>query len=104
MTKKQGGASVPTTESYDTLFDGYRDDVGNNAVPLTVRTEIHCFAVQVQADPGNTANIYVGSATSQSFVLEKGDSETIPFRGRVAEIYVRAPGAANQRVNWHAVG
>lgn len=104
MTKKQGGASVPVAESYDTLYDGYRDDVGDNAIPLTAIDYLQCYAVQVQSDPGNADNIYVGSATSQSFVLEPGDSETIPFRGRIAEIYVRAPGSANQRVNWHAVG
>jgi hypothetical protein len=104
MTKRHSKASTPVTESYDVLFDGYRDDIGDNAVPITTRAEVPCFSLQIQSDPRNTSSIYIGSPTSQSFVLEPGDAETIPFRGMVAEIFARAPGATNQRINWHAVG
>ena len=102
MTKRTSGASMPVIESEETLYDGYRDDIGDGAVPITV-LGLECFQVLVQADPSNTVDLRVGTATSQSIVLRPGEAETIPYCGLIRDIFVRAPGAANQRVNWHAM-
>ena len=102
MTKRTGGASAGVIEAAETLYDGYRDDVGDAAVPIT-GLDLSCFAVLVQSEPTNTANIRVGSATSQSMLIRPGETETLPYCGNIADIYVRAPAAANQRVNWHAM-
>lgn len=103
MTKKTGGASQPSIETYESFFDGFIDTVGDVAVPLTDDYSITCYQVLVQSEPSNTANIRVGTATSQSVLLRPGEVETLPFCGRLSEIYVRAPGATNQRVNWHVM-
>ena len=56
----------------------------------------------MQNDPGNSVNIRVGGATSQSVVLQPGDAEIIPHCGRINEIYVIAV-SGTARVNWHAM-
>lgn len=103
MTDKTAGASQSVTESYDTIYDGFREDIGVVALSITEKN-LRCYQVLVQNDPGNTNNMYVGSATSQSVLLTPGQSETLPYRGKVADIYVRFVAGANQRVNWHAMG
>jgi len=104
MTKLTGGASTPTIESLDTFGDGYRDDVGVEAVPVTTPDrDLECYQVLVQNDPSNGNDMYIGTQHSQSVVLQPGQSETIPFRGRVSSIYVRFTAGTNQRVNWHAM-
>ena len=95
MTRQTGGGSAPVIESFDTLHDGYRADVGTSPVPLTTDTSLTCYQVIVQNDPGQQVNMYVGNAASQSVVLTPGQSETIPYSGHVADIYVRfASGSA----------
>lgn len=97
------GASNPVTETYFVFGDGYRDDVGTEAVPLTTTDkDLECYQVLVQSDPSNTVNMYVGNQHSQSVVLQPGQSETIPFRGMVSDIYIRFVSGTN-RVNWHAM-
>lgn len=104
MTKKTGGASAPVTDSYTILHDGNRQDVGTAALPLTADTALPCYQVIVQNDPGNSNNMYVGNSASQSVVLAPGQSETLPYSGKVADIYVRFAAGTNQRVNYHAMG
>lgn len=103
MTKRTGGASQPVTDSYETLLDGYRDDVGTSPLPLTTDLALGCFQVIVQNDPGNQVNMYVGNGASQSVVLTSGQSETIPYQGKVSDIYVRFASGTGNRVNWHAM-
>lgn len=98
------GASQPTAETFFIFGDGYRDDVGASAVPITTDSkDLECYQVLVQNDPSNGNNMYIGNASSQSVVLQPGQSETIPIRGKVSDIYVRFSAGTNQRVNWHAM-
>jgi len=103
MTKHEGGASKAVMECFDLLLDGYRDDVGTGAVPITTDTTLTCYQIIVQNDPGQQVNMYVGNNASQSVVLTPGQSETIPYNGRVSDIYVRFASGIGNRVNWHAM-
>lgn len=103
MTTKTGGASLPVIETYQILHDGYRDDVGTSAVPITTDATLSCYQVIVQNDPSNQVNMYVGNNASQSIVLTPGQTETIPYCGMVNGIYVRFASGSNLRVNWHAM-
>ena len=103
MTKHQGGASLPMTESYDTFLDGYRDDVSTVAVPIIVGDDaLGCYQVLVQNDPSSPVSIRVGTRHSQSVLITPGQSETIPYVGKLSDIYVIAIGGT-ARVNWHAM-
>lgn len=105
-TKRTAGASQPVTDSYNTLFDGFSDDVGQAALPLRTETpRLGCYQLIIQNDPANVNNMLVGTVTSQSIVVTPGQSYTLPYQGYISEIYVRfVAGIANQRVNWHAMG
>ena len=103
MTKHQGGASLPMTESYDTFLDGYRDDVSTVAVPIIAGDDaLECYQVLVQNDPTSVANIRVGTRHSQSVMITPGHSETIPYVGKLSDVYVIALNGT-VRVNWHAM-
>jgi hypothetical protein len=104
VTDVTRGASLPVAESFFVFGDGYRDDVGIAAVPVaTSDIDLECYQVIVQNDPGNANNMYVGNQHNQSVVLQPGQSETIPFRGKVSDVYVRFAAGSSQRVNWHAM-
>lgn len=67
----------------------------------TVPTSQPCFEVLVQADPDNTAAVFVGSLGGCYFQLDAGASLTVPIND-VGKVYVRAASGV-QRVNWLAM-
>lgn len=104
MTVVTKGASTPVVHTFDTFGDGYRDDIGTDATPIAnANNDLECYQVLVQNDPANTVNMYVGNQHSQSMVLTPGQTETIPYKGMVSDIYVRFTAGAANRANWHAM-
>ncbi|SFE43707.1 hypothetical protein SAMN04487969_102511 [Paenibacillus algorifonticola] len=80
-----------------TLLDGAKSQ-GTTAAALASSTAIK--TVLVQSDPGNTVNILVGNATSQSIVLVPGASEKIEVDD-LAKVFVKAA-TGTATVNYHA--
>ncbi len=89
--------NVPT---YDILDCGTLASI-NTTLPLIAEGR-NCLEVIVQADPNNTANVVLGDALVQCYVLEPGATLTIPIR-HINKIFVRFPSDTTQRVNWIAM-
>ena len=87
----------PQTAPSGVLYDGSLTVATAAAVLAPSQT---CSEVLVQADPGNTKDIRVGNATSQSIVLQAGQSESLQVNN-VNLIYVAAV-SGSQKVNYHA--
>ena len=80
------------------LYDGQNANVTTAAAALGASQA--CTEVLIQADPTNSANVLVGSATSQHTVLQAGQSMSIQA-GNVNLIYVAAV-TGTQKVNYLA--
>jgi hypothetical protein len=90
---KKSGANLHLELATET-FDDMRTGTTNGHVPI--------FQVFIQADPGNTANIYVGcQLTGCHFVLTAGNFISLPIND-LNKVCVRAGGDV-QRVNWIAM-
>ena len=57
-----------------------------------------CQAVSIQADPDNTVDVFLGTATSQSTQLSPGESFTIPI-SNLSKIFAKTgSGTANLNI------
>lgn len=78
---------VVSVRASDDITGGGTVTAGAAAAALPSRV---CRAVQLQADPSNTANIKVGGSDAQSIVLEPGQSHPMPVQNQNQVYYVRA--------------
>ena len=90
---------VLSREEVETIFAGMIT-VGLVAVALTADHDI--IEIIVQADSGNSNNVFVGNSTTQTIKLSAGKDVTITIDS-VSKVYVRG-GAAGQVANWLATG
>lgn len=60
-----------------------------------------CKAVLLQADPDNTADVFIGSATNQRFQLVPGQTVTLPV-SNVNLVFGRSA-SGTQSINWLAI-
>lgn len=100
---KKSGRNLHLTLTGET-YDEMRTDtvqVGQQQTALSAAS-VPCFAVIVQADPGNGQNVVVGNQFNNGpvIVMEAGDTFTLPIND-VSKVYARSV-AGTQTVNWLA--
>lgn len=94
--KTADSTSVTMTGS-STLLDSTNASVTTVAATLAASTA--CNWVVIQADPDNTADVFVGNSTSQSIQLVPGQSVTLPVTN-LATVYVKSA-SGTMRVNYN---
>lgn len=76
---------------------GTKTNVGTTAAPLTT-TDTLISQVLVQADPDNTADVFIGDSTSQTIQLKAQDGITL-LVNNLNQVYVKSA-SGTQTVNW----
>jgi hypothetical protein len=74
--------------------------VALTATPGALTSQV-CSVALIQADPGNTVNIVIGSSTTQKFVLQPGQSVSVPC-SNLNQIYA-ATVSSTGNLNWLTV-
>lgn len=98
MALEVNGATRTTSTSF-TLFANSTTVSGTTAVPLTAQQP--CTEVIIQADPGNSVNVYLGNSSAQPLVLSAGASLTLPVVN-LNLIYVALHSGTSAQLNWLA--
>jgi len=99
MTRAKVNDLERRTETYDTLHAGRNTTAGVNVVANLPNTRI--WQVIIQADPDNTASVFVVNQNVQPFELVPGAALTVPI-DRTNKVYVNI--TAGDAINWLAMG